>query len=219
MNVWVRQRRNGAWSTRRSPTGAQPVVLTMFVFNDVSSMKISRCNALLMKGWRRAIQTRRARATSGRRRSAASRAFFVAETKPVQQPAGRATMHRQPVMRRELHHQFVKRDVSLPGDAPPHPVSDARQLAATPAALLPGGESASLALQPHHIVDELWRHPEVPRRFSMCVAFLDEGNDTFSERNRMRSAHLDPLHLPHSEGITPHSIWESRIRSDATRFR
>jgi hypothetical protein len=37
MKVWVLQWPNGAWSTRRAPFGAQPVVLTKLVFKDVSS--------------------------------------------------------------------------------------------------------------------------------------------------------------------------------------
>ena len=50
MNVWVFQWPKGAWSIRRAPFGDQPVVLTMFVFSEVSSMKPNLGNRLRMKG-------------------------------------------------------------------------------------------------------------------------------------------------------------------------
>lgn len=50
MKVWVFQWPKGAWSIRRSPFGDQPVVLAMFVFSEVSSMKPMRGNRLRMKG-------------------------------------------------------------------------------------------------------------------------------------------------------------------------
>lgn len=66
MKVWVCQVPNGTEARKRSPRGEQPVRLVSFVLVDVSSMNTSLDRALLKKGLRRVIQSRRSRAISGR---------------------------------------------------------------------------------------------------------------------------------------------------------
>ena len=110
---WVCQWPKGAWSMRRLPTGAQPVVLTRLVFRLVSSMKTSLSSMLAMSGWRVSIQTLRRSATSGRRISLASSVFFMAEVKAMQPPADRAAMHRQAMRGGQFGHDLVQRQIPL----------------------------------------------------------------------------------------------------------
>ena len=62
--VWVCQWPKGAWSIRRAPTGAQPVVLTRLVLSEVSSMKTNLSSMLAISGWRVSTRILRRSATS-----------------------------------------------------------------------------------------------------------------------------------------------------------
>ncbi|WP_244617046.1 MULTISPECIES: hypothetical protein, partial [unclassified Rhizobium] len=62
MNVWDFHDPKGACVRYRWPRGDQPVRFVSFVFVDVSSIKTSRANALLKKGFRRPVHSSRARA-------------------------------------------------------------------------------------------------------------------------------------------------------------
>ena len=64
--VWLCQWPKGAWSIRRAPTGAQPVVLTRLVLSEVLSMNTSLSSMLAMSGWRVSTHTLRRSATSWR---------------------------------------------------------------------------------------------------------------------------------------------------------
>ena len=86
--VWVRHLPKGASASSRSPRKERPRSGVMFVFFRVSSMNTSRCGRACMNGWRRAIQSLRARATSARRRSSATSDFFYTSSRDG---AGRAT--------------------------------------------------------------------------------------------------------------------------------
>ena len=153
----------GAWSTRRVPTGAQPVVLTRLVFKDVSSINTSLSSMLTMNGWRSLTQSRRIFATSGRNCSLASSVFFMAEAKPVQPFADRAAMHGHPMSGQQFAAQFIQREVGLDRQPIPHPARVGGQLAMTAMALPLRRKTAAFALQYDHVVHKFRRNPEVSR--------------------------------------------------------
>jgi len=87
-------------------------------------------------------------------------------------------MHRQPVFRAQIRRQFVNRQIRLRVDPALHPVPDTGQLAATRVALRLRLKRPGLALEPHHVVDELDRNAKPPGRFGMRVSLLNERNST-----------------------------------------
>ena len=99
-------------------------------------------------------------------------------------------MHVQPVFRGQFRGQLVNRQIGLRRDPALHPAFDAGQFTAPGIALRFRRERAGLALEPHHVVDELDRHAQPPRRLGMRVALLDKPHGTFTQLNRMRFAHL-----------------------------
>ena len=114
MKVWLFQEPKGAWVRYRLPLGDHPVRFVSFVFVEVSSIKMRRANDLLKKCLRRWIHRSRPRAISGRNCSLASRLFFMAEPKPMQQPADRRTIDRDATLS-QLDTQFVKRQIAVLG--------------------------------------------------------------------------------------------------------
>lgn len=88
-------------------------------------------------------------------------------------------MHLQPVLRGQLRRQLVNRQVRSDRDPACHPILDTCQLAAPEIALRLWLKRSGLALEPHHIVDELNRNAQPPGRFGMRVALLDDCNGAF----------------------------------------
>jgi len=114
MKVWLFQEPKGAWVRYRFPFGDHPLRFVSFVFVEVSSIKMSRANDLLKKRLRRLIHRSRARAISGRNRSLASRLFFMAEPEPMQQPADRRTVDRNPTLG-QFDTQFIQCQIAVLG--------------------------------------------------------------------------------------------------------
>ena len=98
MNQWP----NGTAAGNRSPIGALPRSLVIFVLVEVSSMNTSRCGMARMMGSRLAIQVLRSLATSERARSLASSVFFIAETGLAQEPRQRGWIDFHAVSRCEF---------------------------------------------------------------------------------------------------------------------
>ncbi|MGO6747776.1 hypothetical protein ACCS93_35975 [Rhizobium ruizarguesonis] len=91
MNVCVFQDPNGAWLRKRWPLGDHPERFVNFVFIDVSSIKVSRDNALLKNGFPGSSNDRvLVRFLDEAARLPAD--FFMAQPEPVQHPADRGTM-------------------------------------------------------------------------------------------------------------------------------
>ena len=95
--------------------------LVNLVLVDVSSMKTNRGNALSKKAFLPVTQCLRWAATSGRSVSLASRLFFMGGAKPVQQFAHGRAMHRYATFS-QFQHQFVQRQVAVPGKPVANPV-------------------------------------------------------------------------------------------------
>jgi hypothetical protein len=132
---------------------------------------------------------RLARAISGRSRSLATRLFFIAQPKPVEEPADRGAMNHHTTSC-QLDAQIVQRDIAIVGNTRGDPWAMRDQFTATWRMTLPGWRDRALRPpQDHHVVDEPRRNPEMPSRFTMAVAFLDKRNDTRTQLYRMRLAH------------------------------
>lgn len=162
----------------------------MFVFRDVSSMKLRRVSKLRMKGWRRVIQICRALRTSLRFCSTARRSFFMRQIETAKQPPDRRPMDIYPLLVAQFDDQFIKGAVTLLADALPDPVPQLDQLAVSGPALPLRFQRPRLALQLHHVVHELDRHAEMRRCSAMRMSFRDKVDNALTQRNRMRSAHL-----------------------------
>lgn len=109
----------------------------------------------------------------------------MAEAKPVQPSADRTAMHRHRVDRAHFRNDLVQRQVTLGRQPVPHPAGVAGQLALRTIALLSRDKAPAFALQDHHVIDELRRNPEVPRRFTMPVPLLDKGDNATAKLHRM----------------------------------
>ncbi|MDP2732746.1 MAG: hypothetical protein Q8O63_06505 [Hoeflea sp.] len=155
---------------------------------DVSSIKISRANALLKKRRRRSIQRSRAWAISGRNCSLALRLFFMAQPKPVEKPADGRAVHIN-ATHGKFNTEFVQRHFAIRSDAGANPFAMRRQLAARRMPLPCRRKRAGGAMPDHHVVDKPRGHPEMPSRLPMAVAFLYKPNDTRTQLDRMRLAH------------------------------
>src|SRR5210317_1629456 len=190
MNVWVFQWPKGAWSISRVPLGDHPVVLTMFVFSEVSSMKPMRVNRLRMNGWRRVIQIWRACRILGRFCSTACRSFFVFQPETAQEPPDRDTVNGDAVLISQFAHQIVQRKIRLRVHPRRDPALHGAQFAMpTAIALGAGFQPARLALQDHHVVNEFHRNPEPRRGCAVRMPFLHKRNNTFTKCHRMWFAH------------------------------
>jgi hypothetical protein len=99
-------------------------------------------------------------------------------------------MHLHPVLRGQFRCQFVNRQIGLRRDPALHPAFYAGQFTAPGIALRFRRERAGLAFEPNHVVDELDRHAQPPRRLCVRVALLDKPHGTFTQLYRMRFAHL-----------------------------
>src|SRR6056297_3669402 len=105
-------------------------------------------------------------------------------------------MHLQSMLRGQFRRQLVNRQIGLRRDPALHPALYASQLAAPGIALPLRRKRSALALEPHHVVDELDRNTQAPRRLSMRAALLDKPHGTITQLNRMRLPHLLPPYLP-----------------------
>ncbi len=85
-------------------------------------------------------------------------------------------MHLQPVFRGQFRRQLVNRQIRSDRDPAMHPIFDVSQLAAPGIALRFRRKRPGLALEPHHVVDELDRNAQPPRRRGVRIALLDERN-------------------------------------------
>lgn len=83
-------------------------------------------------------------------------------------------MHVQPVFPGQFRRQLVNRKVRLGRDPALHPILDPCQLPTSRIALRLWLKRAGLALEPHHVIDELYRNAEPPRRLGMRIALLDK---------------------------------------------
>lgn len=59
-----------------------------------------------------------------------------------------------------------------------------------------------LALETHHVVDKLDRHPQLMRRCGEGVPVLHQRHGAPAKGHGMRFTHSDPIHLPQGQGIT-----------------
>lgn len=99
-------------------------------------------------------------------------------------------MHLQPVFRAQFHRQFVYREIGLRRDPALHPALVAGQFATTRIPLRLWRKRSGLALEPHHIVDELDRNAKSTRRLGVRVTLLNKHHSTSAQFNRMRFTHL-----------------------------
>jgi hypothetical protein len=67
-------------------------------------------------------------------------------------------MHHKPVVHGQFRRQLVNRQIGLSRDPRTYPILDTCQLAAPRIALRLGRKRPGLALEPHHVVDELDRN-------------------------------------------------------------
>jgi len=89
----------------------------------------------------------------------------------------------------QVRRQFVNRQIRTRLDPAPHPILDTRELATPGIALRLWRKRSGLAPEPHHVVDELDRNAQAPRRLGVRVALRDKPHGTFTQLNRMRFTH------------------------------
>ncbi len=98
-------------------------------------------------------------------------------------------MHLQPVLRSQFSGQLVNRQIGPHRDPALHPALYTGQFTAPGITLRFGRKRTGLALEPNHIVDELDRNAQPPRRLGMCAALLDKPHGAITQLNRMWLAH------------------------------
>src|ERR1700742_2690844 len=99
---------SGTAPITRTPRGARPLSLAMFVLTAVSSRNTSRAGSSIPCS---RIQRRRARATSARCRSAACRTFFERDVVSLEKPPERAAAGFDPSLAQlcnDLHQSQVR---------------------------------------------------------------------------------------------------------------
>ena len=106
-------------------------------------------------------------------------------------------MRLYPLLVTQLDHQFIQRQVALFPDPARDPTRHAREFAMPAAITLRLGlQRAGRPLQKHHVIDKLDRNPELRRRRTVRVTFLNEINDPLTKRHRKWFAHRCPQYLP-----------------------
>lgn len=98
-------------------------------------------------------------------------------------------MHYEPVLRTQFRRQFVNREIGPRRNPAPQPALDAGQLATPGIALWLWRKRPGLALEPHHIVDELDRNAKPSCRLCVRGALRNKCNGTLTQLNRMRFTH------------------------------
>ena len=202
MNVCVRRRPNGAWSTRRCPRGGHPVVLAMFVLTEVSSMKASLSRWSVMKGRRFVIRMWRRSATSLRFCSRACRSCFMRRPESVPRPPNRGAVDRDAMGLGRVQHKFIECDPALRANTGIGPIRHSHARRHCP-------EVVGVAVPSHAVVSPGHsRIPENPKNTGPPhgdrVPIVDIGGNT-----------LPHLHLP---VLTPHiRLNTKRTASQAIR--
>src|SRR5690554_4917894 len=100
--------------------------------------------------------------------------FFICQTKTLKKTADGRALDLDPMVLAQGDNQFIKRRVLLPQNVGADPRLHVGQLAPAWIALTLRRQTACLALQLHHVVDEPHRHAEVRRRGPVRMTFLDE---------------------------------------------
>src|SRR6516162_6803828 len=103
---------SGTAPITRTPRGARPLSLTMFVLTAVSSINTSRAGSSIPCS---RIHRRRARATSSRCRSTACRAFFESDAVSVEKTPERATASLDPSFAQFLE-RLIQSQIRLLGN-------------------------------------------------------------------------------------------------------
>ena len=89
-------------------------------------------------------------------------------------------MHCQAVIRGKFGCQCVNCQIRLRRDPSLHPIRDTCQLTAPGIALPLRCKRPGRALEAHHVVDELNRDTQPPRRLGVSLALLDKPHGTFT---------------------------------------
>ena len=119
----------------------------------------------------------------------------MAEAETVKPFADRRAMHRDAMNRNHLRNDFVQRQVTLDRQTIPQPGVEAGQLALSMIALRLWKETAALASQDHHVVYKPRRNPEMARRLTVTMSFLNERDHPAPQLDRMWLAHSEPPYL------------------------
>jgi hypothetical protein len=104
----------------------------------------------------------------------------MAKAKPVQPAPDRGAVNRDAVDLLQLEAQFVQRQVTFLGHTPPRPVAKPGELAAPRIALTLRRQPSRRAPQLDHVIHEFRRGPEMPRRLTVRIAVINEGNNPLS---------------------------------------
>lgn len=106
-------------------------------------------------------------------------------------------MDRHLVLIGNFQNQVIKREVGLGRHPRRDPVPQTAQLAMPAAvALNTRLQSTRLALQDHHVIDELHRNPEPRSGGTVRMPFLHKRDNALPKRHRMWFSHLKPPYLP-----------------------
>ena len=99
-------------------------------------------------------------------------------------------MYRDRVSRRQLHAQFVERQIAPFGQPPADPCVQTKQFAGAPRMTLRFRlKTARLPAQLDHVVDEFRRNPVMPGRLAMAAPFVNKADNPFAQLYRMWFAH------------------------------
>ena len=186
---------------QRTPRGARPLSLTMFVLTAVSSINTSRAGSSIPCS---RIQRRRARATSARCRSAACSTFFESDVVSVEKTPERAAAGFDPSLA-QFCNRFYQGQVRPLGDQIQNLDRELFQRRNAPAARLRGGAPLLIrALQP------LYRRRHADLETLRCLASRRTGlhscDNALPQVTRIGLRHPSPdkrrinaRRLPHSE--------------------
>ena len=109
-----------------------------------------------------------------------------------------------------LQNQIIQRQIRFGSHACRDPILQTAQLAMTTTIALGARlQPARLALQNHHVVDELYRNPELRCGNPVRMSLLHKRNNALTKCRRMWLAHLNPPYPPCRQGITDQDAWES----------
>src|ERR1700720_1446284 len=192
---------SGTAPITRTPRGARPLSLTMFVLTAVSSINTSRAGSSIPCS---RIQRRRARATSARRRSAACSTFFERDVVSVEKTPERAAAGFDPSLA-QFCNRFYQGQVRPLGDQIQNLDRELLQRRNAPAARLRGGAPLLIpALQP------LYRRRHADLETLCCLASRRTGlhscDNALPQVTRIGLRHPSPhksrinaQRLPHSE--------------------
>lgn len=112
----------------------------------------------------------------------------MAQPKPVEKPADRRAVHDNATPS-EFDAELIERYLAIRSDTGANPFAMRSQFAAWRMALSCRRKRAGGSMQDHHVVDKSRRHPEMPGRLPMTVAFFYKPNDTRTQLDWMRLAH------------------------------